>query len=48
MVDMLEMGCLATLVGLNTAGFFTDKIPLQVNMTMQALAIIIVGSKKSV
>ena len=48
MVDMVEMGCLATLFGLNAAGFFTDKIPLQVNMTMQALAIIIVGSKKSV
>ena len=48
MVDIVEMGCLATLFGLNAAGYFTDKIPLQVNMTMQALAIIIVGSKKSV
>ena len=40
--------CLATIVGFNIAGFFTDKIPLQVNMTAQALAIIILGAKRSV
>jgi len=33
MVDPVELACLGTIVGLNTAGFFTDKIPLQVNMT---------------
>ena len=48
MVDIVEVGCLGTLVGLNAAGFFTDQIPLQVNMTVQALAIIILGSKRSV
>ena len=48
MVDIVEVGCLATLVGLNVAGFFTDQIPLQVNMTAQALAIIIFGAKRSV
>ena len=48
MVDPIEIGCLATLIGLNAAGFFTDKIPLQVNMTCQALAIIIFGAKRSV
>lgn len=48
MVDIVEMGCFATILGLNVAGFFTDQIPLQVNMTLQALCIIILGSKRSV
>ena len=48
MVDVVELGCLGTLIGLNAAGFFTDMIPLQVNMTAQALAIIILGAKRSV
>ena len=48
MVDLVEIGCFATIVGLNTAGFFSDKIPLQVNMTLQALAIIVFGAKRSV
>ena len=48
MVDMLNVACIATLVGLNVAGFFTDQIPMQVNMTGQALAIIIFGAKSSV
>ena len=48
MVDPVELACLGTIVGLNTAGFFTDKIPLQVNMTEQALSMIILGSKRSV
>ena len=39
---------IATIVGLNVAGFFTDKIPMQVNMTGQALAIIIYGARNSV
>jgi len=33
MVDPIEMVCLATIFGLNIAGYFTDKIPLQINMT---------------
>ena len=48
MVDIVELGCLGTIIGLNVAGFFTDAIPMQVNMTLQALSIIIVGSKRSV
>ena len=48
MADPVEIGCLATLIGLNVAGFFTDQIPLQVNMTCQALSIIIFGAKRSV
>lgn len=48
MVDPVEIGCVASLIGLNVAGFCTDKIPLQVNMTVQALAIIIFGAKRSV
>ena len=48
MVDIVELGCLGTIIGLNVAGFFTDKIPMQVNMTLQALSIIVVGSKRSV
>ena len=48
MADPVEIGCLATLIGLNVAGYFTDQIPLQVNMTCQALSIIIFGAKRSV
>ena len=48
MVDIVDLGCLGTLIGLNVTGFFTDAIPLQVNMTAQALAIIILGAKRSV
>ena len=48
MTDPIELGCLGTLFAMNAAGFFTDKIPLQVNMTVQALAIIVLGSKRSV
>lgn len=48
MSDPVELGCLAVIFGLNATGFFTDKIPLQVNMTAQALAIIIFGAKRSV
>lgn len=48
MVDPIEMGCIGTLFGMNLAGYFTDAIPLQVNMTVQALAIIMLGSKRSV
>lgn len=48
MTDPIELGCLGTLLTMNAAGFLTDKIPLQVNMTVQALAIIVLGSKRSV
>ena len=48
MVDPIEIGCLGTIVGFNVAGFFTDAIPMQVNMTAQALAIIVLGSFRSV
>ena len=48
MADIMEIGCIGTIVGLNLAGIFTDAIPMQVNMTGQALAIIIFGAKKSV
>jgi len=48
MVDPVEIGCLGTIVGLNVLGFFTDAIPMQVNMTAQALAIIILGATRSV
>lgn len=48
MVDPIEIGCLGTLFGMNAAGYFTDAIPLQVNMTVQALAIIVLGAKRSV
>ena len=34
MIDPVEAGCLATIVGLNVAGYFTDVIPMQVNMTL--------------
>lgn len=33
MVDPVEVACLATILGLNTAGYFTDVIPMQINMT---------------
>ena len=48
MVDPIELGCLGTIVGLNVAGYFTDQIPMQVNMTCQALAIIVLGAFRSV
>ena len=48
MIDPVEAGCLATIVGLNVAGYFTDVIPMQVNMTLQALSIIIIGANRSV
>jgi len=48
MANPLELGCVAALIGLNTAGYFTDQIPLQINMTCQALAIIIFGAHRSV
>lgn len=34
MVEPVELGCLGTIVGLNAIGFFTDAIPMQVNMTL--------------
>ena len=48
MVEPVELGCLGTIVGLNAIGFFTDAIPMQVNMTLQALSMIILGANRSV
>mmetsp|Transcript_19039 Transcript_19039/g.22459 ORF Transcript_19039/g.22459 Transcript_19039/m.22459 type:complete len:152 (+) Transcript_19039:21-476(+) len=47
-MELVELGCLGTIVGLNAIGFFTDAIPMQVSMTLQALSIIILGANRSV
>lgn len=48
MSDALEVVCLGTMFGLTIVSNFTSIVPFQLSMTLFALSIIIIGSKRSV
>lgn len=44
---LIEPACYLAMAGLTVATFFTDKIPLHINICVFSLAIIIIGSYRS-
>ena len=42
-----QLICYSLLLGLSVLGYFSDAIPLQVNITMHSILIIIIGSAMS-
>jgi hypothetical protein len=44
---MIEPLCYLSMLGLTAGSYFTDKVPLHVNITVFSLAIIIIGSYRS-
>ena len=43
-----QLACFSVLVLLSVIGIFSDKIPIQINITIHSMAIIAIGSFKSV